>query len=101
MKVKALQKGYYGEKIREVGEVFDLADSHKIGRWMEPVEDTPVASVAASAPAAAPGRITKADLLRKADELGVPGVTSDNNKDEIQAKIDAFLANAGSEGEVM
>jgi len=36
VEVIATAKGYYGEKIREVGEKFFVADN-QVGDWMEPV----------------------------------------------------------------
>lgn len=35
MKVKAFAKGYYGHRIRKVGDVFDIVkDSHFSDKWM-------------------------------------------------------------------
>lgn len=35
--VRATERGYYGSKIREPGEVFTVADDVKLGSWMEPI----------------------------------------------------------------
>lgn len=42
MRVTATQKGYYGNVVREPGDVFTLADEdHFSDAWMKPVEAKP------------------------------------------------------------
>lgn len=38
MKVQATQRGYYGGKVREAGEVFVIPEDTKPGAWMEPLD---------------------------------------------------------------
>ena len=39
MKVRAIRLGYYGERRRREGEVFELAEGDALGKWMESLED--------------------------------------------------------------
>jgi len=38
VKVRALTKGYVGNVIREIGDVFEWPKTDKVGSWVEPVE---------------------------------------------------------------
>ena len=42
MKVRAEEKGYYGDTLRYPGDEFTLADPRDLGRWMVPVDGQPV-----------------------------------------------------------
>lgn len=37
MKVVAIAKGYYGDKIREAGEEFEISEPAHLGKWMKEV----------------------------------------------------------------
>jgi transposase-like protein len=59
MQVVAIAKGYYGGKIREVGEEFEISSPNLLGKWMkEVVKAAPVsAPVAAEKPARGRSRV--------------------------------------------
>ena len=38
IKVKATEKGFYGGRIRNEDEVFEVASKKAIGKWMEVIE---------------------------------------------------------------
>lgn len=38
MEVIATEKGYYDEKVREVGDIFEIHDEQELGSWMEPTK---------------------------------------------------------------
>lgn len=38
MKVKATQRGYYGGRIHEAGDEFEIVSHDDLGVWMDPVE---------------------------------------------------------------
>jgi len=46
MKVVAIAKGYYGDKIREAGEEFELSSPDHKGKWMKEVGQPAPAPVA-------------------------------------------------------
>ena len=52
MQVRALERGYYGDTIRDEGAVFDIASEAHLGSWMEPLE--PISAPKAPRKAAAP-----------------------------------------------
>lgn len=43
MEVRATKKGYFGETIRDIGEVFSVPEGTELGGWMEPVAGEEVA----------------------------------------------------------
>jgi len=83
MRVRAKQKGFYPDSLKEPGEVFELTtDRHFSARWMEEVadgEDVAEAEPAAdydggaglSAVSVRPGLMRVADLRVMAEEKGL------------------------------
>lgn len=52
MRVRALERGYYGIQRRKIGEEFDIRGPDELGKWMEPISD----DADAASPKRRPGR---------------------------------------------
>ena len=59
MKVRAINKGFYGNRLRSPGEVFEVKDDEKAG-WFEPVKIAPPEEVKEEIPPLPPSATTKA-----------------------------------------
>lgn len=76
MKVIATQKGYYGGRIREVGDVFEF-EGEKLGKWMVPAggaepqkpEPEPVKAPRKASASAAPAAAEKAESKESDENL--------------------------------
>lgn len=60
-KVRALRDGFYGGVRRRAGSVFNIADGHKPGRWMEEIREAKPAAKPVEAPKPAAAKAAKGD----------------------------------------
>lgn len=92
MQVVATRTGYYGGKIREVGEVFSIGEGEKPGSWMEKA-DGKAAEPADKTEGDKPlSRMSKAELTAVAVEEGVDVTPDSMTNKEIIAAIEAARA---------
>lgn len=90
-KVEALANGFCDGKRRRKGDVFAIADSVKVGKWMKVLKDVPAE--------ASKGGEEKDALIEKAKALGI-AATKNWGVDKLNAAIseaEAALAEASQE----
>lgn len=82
--VRATERGYYGDQIREEGDEFQIGDDEPVGGWMKVLdEDTPEAGKKG-------GKKSKADLQAECDEAGI-----EYDSHTTKAELESLLADAG------